>query len=175
MPGQEGERSINKLIMSKNKRYFLWIETPGPNRRSPVLNLPCQWPSLGTDRVCSTWGRAEGLQGDEMQQQGSGFNYSHAVTVTSGHDAEINFFCCHEWPLQGAARQAIHKRSNKLLCRIWLKNILSKYCSKPVTIPPSATAEWVFRKRNCRNPWKLQATKRDSWMGKIFQSSLQAI
>jgi len=27
-----------------------------------------------------------------MQQQGSGFNYSHALTVTSGHDAEINFF-----------------------------------------------------------------------------------
>lgn len=90
--GRKERDQIKKLIMSTNKRHFLPLETPGPNRRSSVLHLPCQWPSPGTDRVCSTWGRAEGLQGKARQQQGSGFNYYHAVNVTSGYDAEIKFF-----------------------------------------------------------------------------------
>lgn len=62
------------------------------------------------------WGRAERLQGEEMQQQGSGFSYSHEVTVTSGHDAEIKFLLYHTGLLQREGKLYLSVFLSAYLC-----------------------------------------------------------
>lgn len=160
--------------MPTNEIRSLQIETPGPNRRSSVWDLPCQWPSPGTERICSTWGRAEG-----MQQQGGVFNYSLAVTVTSGHDAEIKFFGC-QWTTsrKKPGRESPREKANCYAepgLRIYYQNIVLKQVTTPhlgllqqegksylsfCLIHPLQQS--VFSERETANTlWKLQETENE--------------